>query len=263
MRKARDMTAISSMADELQRAFENGITHPTEDVDSNSLTLACEHLLETGRIAAAEQEIRRLHAALPSLPYAESMTRVFDAAREDSAPLLDFTDDPALDVNVARRPNCDRVLLVFCGLRNRPGLPTALIHEWLGRLPVSVVYLRDFRKSVGVLGYPSLGPDRRSSVEGLKRLVNDLGGRRIYTFGNSSGTFSALHYGLDLEARAVLCMSGPTTLTREFNADITTSSKSLARAPAEFCRLWSSTCGHFMQSWEATKILYVYGTELR
>ncbi|MBA3341774.1 MAG: hypothetical protein H0T48_08050 [Gemmatimonadaceae bacterium] len=145
-------------------------------------------------------------------------------------------------------------------MSNRAGLPVAVVHRWLGRLPVSIIYLRDFREIAGGVGFPSLGPDRATSVEGLKQLTSDIGARRIYTYGNSAGAFPALHYGLNVGARAVLCMAGPTTLTREFNEDMPTFGKTLSRGPAEVPEYAVDMRPLYAAAENPPKVLFVYGT---
>ena len=54
----------------------------------------------------------------------------------------------------------------------------------------------------------------------MRRLVSALGGRRIVCYGNSGGVFAALHYGLDLKAEAVLCLSGTTNISAQFNSHL-------------------------------------------
>jgi len=115
-----------------------------------------------------------------------------------------------------RRPDCSDVMLCFCGANGTLGLPINFIHQWLGRLPASLVYIKDFRDLSGGCGFPTLGPDRSSAVAGLRRIADDINARRIFTLGSSLGGFAALYYGLALDAVAVLSLAGATDLTRDF-----------------------------------------------
>ncbi len=65
----------------------------------------------------------------------------------------------------------------------------------------------------------SLG-DRSASIEALGKIVRDLGAKRIVTFGNSSGGYGAMDYGLALGADAAMSMSGQINLTPEFNVHL-------------------------------------------
>jgi pimeloyl-ACP methyl ester carboxylesterase len=78
------------------------------------------------------------------------------------------------------------------------------------------VYIKDFRGLFGGCGYPSLGSDRASSVAVLRRLTDEVGGKRIYTLGVSIGGYPALYYGLQLGAVAVLSLAGATDLSPDF-----------------------------------------------
>ncbi len=106
--------------------------------------------------------------------------------------------------------------LAFCATKGTLGLPLNFIHEWLGRLPASVIYIKDFRDLSGGLGFPSLGPDRAASVAAFRRIADELGSKRIYTMGVSVGGYAALSYALELEAVAVLNLAGATDLSSEF-----------------------------------------------
>ena len=129
----------------------------------------------------------------------------------------DFADDPASDVQIARRAGCDTVLLAFCGQGHEIGPPMPMMHRWLGGLGASVVYLRDFNGCKYLGGIKSLAADRPASLEALRRIVDQLGGRRILCYGNSAGGFGALDYGLALGADAILCMAGATNLDPDAN----------------------------------------------
>ena len=110
-------------------------------------------------------------------------------------------------------PMCCRAL---CAARGTLGYPVNLVHQWLGRLPASLVYINDSRDLGGGCGFATLGPDRDAAVAGLQRVVNDVGGKRIYALGVSRGGYAALYYGLALGAASVLSLSGPTDYTPAF-----------------------------------------------
>src|SRR5262249_48696941 len=67
-------------------------------------------------------------------------------------------------------------------------------------------------------GVSSLAKTRGATLTALRGIVASLGGQRIFCYGNSSGVFAALHYGLDLNAKAVLCPGGITNISPEFNS---------------------------------------------
>jgi len=177
---------------------------------------ACHDLFEAGRIDVCEYAARHLQAIYPDLTYIETLIGWFDAVPHHLPPPLTFSDNPEAEIQIVRRPGCDAVLLCFCAQRGTFGVPLNLAHQWLGRLSANLVYIKDFRDLAGGCGYPSLGPDRASTMMALLRIAKDLGGKRIYTVGVSLGGYPALYYGLELGAVAVLALAGETDLTPSF-----------------------------------------------
>jgi hypothetical protein len=177
---------------------------------------ACHDLFEAGRLDILEFSVRRLHAIYPDLTYIATLKAFFDAIPRHLPAPLTFCEDSTAEIQIVRRPNCDKVLLCFCACRGTLGLPVNLIHQWLGRTPASLVYIKDLRNYWGGCGFPTLGPDRAAAVAAFRRIADQVGGKRIYTLGVSHGAYSALHYGLELGAVAVLSLAGATDLTPEF-----------------------------------------------
>ena len=94
-------------------------------------------------------------------------------------------------------------------------MPLNSVHRSLTRIGAHIVYLRDFRKFYYLAGISSLGSDYAASVEALDKLIHDrLHADLVHCIGNSAGVYGALQMGLDLGARSVLCLAGPTRLTR-------------------------------------------------
>jgi hypothetical protein len=179
---------------------------------------ACHDLFEAGRLDVLEFAVRYLHGIYPDLTYLATLQAFFDGIPRHLPEPLAFCDDPAAEIQVVRRPDCDNVLLCFCACQGTLGLPVNLIHQWLGRCQASLVYIKDLRDLWGGCGFPSLGPDRDAAVVAFQRIVRQLGGKRIYTLGVSHGGYAALYYGLKLNAVAVLNLAGATDLTPDFVA---------------------------------------------
>jgi hypothetical protein len=184
-------------------------------------------LLDAGHLNIAEHALRRLHAAFPTLPFASNLCGVFDRIPPIGATHSAFRDDPAKDVQIFSRSS-DIVVLLFCSSGHNLGLPLPVIHRWFARLPASLIYLRDFKRVYFFDGVQSLGPSREATLAELRRIIASLHGQRIVCFGQSSGTFAALDYGLELGADAILCMAGPTNLSVEFNIHTRREMKSIA-----------------------------------
>jgi len=203
---------------ELEKAYSSG-TAPAVVVHAAPYQWAnaCHDLWEAGRLDIAEYAARHLHAIYPELTYLSTLFGLFDAVPRHLPAPLAFRDEPTAEIQIVRRPDCDVVLLCFCAREGTLGFPLNFIHQWLGRLPVSLVYIKDFRDLYGTRGYSSLGPDRASSVAALRRIARDLSGKRTYVLGVSFGGYPALYYGLQVGAEAVLCLGGMTDLTRDFN----------------------------------------------
>ena len=219
---------------------------------------ACHDLFEAGRIDIVEYAARYLHPLYPELTYLATLVAFFDAMpRHPPAPLA-FRNDPAEEIQVVRRPDCDSVLLCFCAAGGNIGLPANFIHQWLGRLPASLVYIKDLRNLRGGGGYPTLGPDRASSITAFRRLADEIGGKKIFTFGVSRGGYPALYYGLELGAAAVLSFAGATDYTQEFVDTLGPLPRAyldLAERAPDYFRNLRASCA----SAHKTRVLIAYG----
>jgi hypothetical protein len=192
---------------------------------------AVDRLCLDGDIDAAAHGARYLHAAFPQFEFAAKLSKCFDClpAAVDQLP---FKDDLSREVQVVANPAADAVLIVFCGRFHRIGMSLSAMHRWFGRLPASLIYLRDFRHLFYLAGLSSLGADRDDTIAALRRIVAALNGRRTLCLGASAGTYPALHYGLDLGAEAVVGLAGAIDLSVDFNAQLT-GAGTIARLHAE------------------------------
>lgn len=216
---------------ELEIAYSSGTAIPVvEHALPYQWANACHDLFELGRLDVLEFAVRHLHAIYPELTYLATLRAFFDAIPRHLPEPLAFCEDPTAEIQIVWRRNCDKVLLCFCACQGTLGLPVNLIHQWLGRSPASLVYIKDLRDHWGACGFPSLGPDRPSAVAAFRRIADQVGGKRIYTLGVSHGGYAALHYGLQLEAVAVLNLAGATDLTPDFV-------NSLGPAPQDYLNL--------------------------
>lgn len=191
---------------------------------------ACHALWDGGRVAIAEHTAVHLQARYPEMAYFAWLTELFRAVPTDMPLPIPFTDRPEEEIQCLIRPNCRSILLVFCAREGTLGHPLNFVHQWLGRLPASLIYIKDVRNLCGAAGFSTLGPDRASSVVALREMIRACGAERICTLGVSMGGYAALSYGLDLGARAALCLAGATDLTPEFM-------KQLGPLPAEYIAL--------------------------
>lgn len=177
---------------------------------------ACHDLWAQGRIDLTEFSVRLLHVKYPALEYLASLKVLFDAMPRDPPLAVPFRDEPTAEIQIVRRSEFDTVLLCFCAAEGTLGHPLNFVHQWLGRVPTSLVYIKDLRNLRGGCGFPTLGPDRVSAIKAFRRIAAELNGKKIYTFGVSAGGYAALYYGLELGALAVLSLGGATDYTPDF-----------------------------------------------
>jgi acyl-CoA synthetase (AMP-forming)/AMP-acid ligase II/pimeloyl-ACP methyl ester carboxylesterase/acyl carrier protein len=250
------------LAQDLEAACRGNDQSILDRASSYQWTAACLEMWEAGRLEAAEQAARLLHGRYSKIPYLGVLVDLFDAMPRHMPRALDFKDDPSAEIQIVRRVGSDAVLFAFCATNGTLGLPLNFIHEWLGRLSASVVYIKDFRDLLGSMGFPSLGPDRAASVTALRRIARELGGKRIYTIGVSVGGYAALSYALELEAVAVLNFAGATDLSREFMLSLGRIPErvlTVQRIAPEYARNLREACAAAVRP---PYILHAYGTEL-
>jgi hypothetical protein len=212
-----DIRRQRALVRKLEIAYSSGtVPAIVEHASPYQWANACQDLWNAGRIDIVEYVARYLHAIYPELTYLSTLVGLFDAVPRHLPAPLAFCDDPAAEIQIVRRPDCEAVLLCFCAQHGNLGLPVNFVHQWLGRLPVSIVYIKDLRDLGGACGYATLGPDRKSALTALRRIASEVGGKRIYTLGFSLGGYPAMYYGLGLGAVAVLNLAGATDLTASF-----------------------------------------------
>jgi hypothetical protein len=211
---------LAVMARAIVRSLDSGRMLDLSRSTPAQWARAVDRLCLDGHIDAAAHGARCLHAAFPKFEFAAKLSKCFDClpAAADQTP---FKDDLGRDLQVVANPAADDVLIVFCGRFHRIGMSLSAMHRWFGRLPASLVYLRDFRHLFYLAGLPSLGASRNDTLAALRRIVASLGGGRIFCLGCSSGTYPALHYGLDLGAEKVVGLAGAIDLSAAFNAHLT------------------------------------------
>ena len=172
---------------------------------------AIDTLIGQGDLLSAQRGLRHLVETFRDTPYFARLLAIFDSIPRSGITSA-FQDDAGRDVQIARRHGSNTVAFFFCGHAEKLGLPLNLMHQWTGRLNASVVYLRDFHRRHYLQGIKSIGATRADALIGLRLITAALGGRRIVCYGNSAGSFAALHYGLELGAENVVCWPVPPTV---------------------------------------------------
>ncbi|ROP84438.1 hypothetical protein EDC65_3790 [Stella humosa] len=118
---------------------------------------------------------------------------------------------PGAGPQVVESPGSDRVVFVFAGADEAP-FAHVVVQTWLRRQGCHAVHVRDPRSQFSITGLPGLAPDLAGCIAGLRALADRLGATRRFCIGYSANGFSALRYGIGLEAEAVLAFSPVTTL---------------------------------------------------
>ncbi len=181
-------------------------------------------LLEAGSPNSSAQE--QLDQALEEL-------RKREAAQEDLQPSLipafvaqlspgDLTR-PIADISaekeilVSPRALGSELAVVFTGLFDGTSLPLRVFDAYLSAAGKTAIYMRDFNRLLYGKGIQSLGSDFEAGVQGLRRLISEIGGiEHLTTIGLSAGGIGAINFGLALRADRILCFSTPTTIVQPF-----------------------------------------------
>lgn len=199
------------------RTRRKAASHGTAPPSLPELAETLDRLLQQGDLEAAAAESQRLQSLHPEAVYGSNVRSVLKKLPPIDDSFIPYIEDRTRDLEIVARPGADTVLLVFTGRRDRIGIPLPLAHRWLGRMPASIVYLRDFAMVQYLEGVTAFGKGREATLDGLRALFGRLGARRVLCIGTSSGTMAAMQYGLDLKAEAVVGMGSPINFDREFN----------------------------------------------
>ena len=246
-----------ALLNELAGALEGGRPPALGKGDMVAWANAFNDAMVHDRLDLVMHSARYLAEAFPRLTLARQLCQTFERIPPADGEYLPFHDDFREEVQIVRRDGADTAMLVFCGRAHQPALPICVMHRWLGRLPVSVIYLRDFHVLYYLAGIASLAPDRNATLASLRGIVASLGASRILCFGNSGGVFGALHYGLDLGADKVLCLSGTTNISAAFNARLR-SAKSVGRLHEQISGADINLRSAYMAAAQAPHVRLVY-----
>jgi amino acid adenylation domain-containing protein len=189
-------------------------------IDRNSVGTwlsGVEAMLQAGAIEAARSELAAFGGVHPDFEFAQTLRRILSNLPAEDARTAAFADDGSDVQLVVHHPRADTLCLVFAGHNHSFGLPTPILHRWLGRLPAHIVYLRDFRRCHYLQGLQAFGEGRAATLAALDHIRRELRVTRLVCWGHSSGAIAALQYGLELSAEAVVSVSGPINFTRDFN----------------------------------------------
>lgn len=172
-------------------------------------------LVENGRLECARTALGVLDREQPGLEWVTSLSDLLARTPPPDPGMPEFADDVTRDVQVVAREDAETAMVLFCGNRHRLGMPVPLIHRWLARLGVSLVYLRDFHGLCYLKGVASLGADRAETIAALRGILDGIGARLLVCLGCSGGGFGALLYALELGGDAI-SMGSPVNMEPDF-----------------------------------------------
>lgn len=116
------------------------------------------------------------------------------------------------------KPRVDATVLVFNGLQRPHWFSLEAVRDLIHPLGAHMIYLRDNQNLLFSQGIGDLGPDVASSARRLRQKVDQIGTRRLYCIGNSSGGYGAILFGCELNADAVVGFSAQTTVAENAEA---------------------------------------------
>jgi len=108
------------------------------------------------------------------------------------------------------------VVIFFGGIKKNRFLPLRLYDMYFAKAGMAAIYLRDDSFSFGLGGIKPLGSNRKETINKITDTLNSMGCKRLLSVGTSAGAFTAIQYGLELDAKRILAFSPPTELSVEF-----------------------------------------------
>jgi len=143
-----------------------------------------------------DKSLQNLHAFLLLLPSSTAM------------PEFHTLPEATAFFSRAPYPDADTLFIGYCGHGGAIGMPVNLLHQWIGRLPMHALYLRDPTSNFFRTGIHTLGPDYGSMLDFVRCLKERLGAKHLVTLGSSMGGFPAICAGIELACSRILCFNG-------------------------------------------------------
>lgn len=202
------MTDVRSLVWHMRARHDRGEAPETGAADAKLWFLALGELVRQGALEAAAGAAGPLRAAFPESGMIARLALLIETVPPPASDrgFAAFSDRGEA-VQVASRGGSRTVVLAFCGRHGNLGMPLPIAHRWFGMLDSSVVYLRDLDGGLYLEGVPTLASSRRGTVAALRDLCDRKGMERCLCYGNSTGAYAALLYGLELGAAAVLALN--------------------------------------------------------
>jgi len=127
---------------------------------------------------------------------------------------------PDIDVIQATCPGAKTAALIFTGFNDALSIPLAIFDPFLATVPVSAVYLKDFKRLRYLQGVTSFADDYAGTLAALRDLISRLKVSRLVTMGNCIGGFAAIRYGVELGADRIIAFDAPTRIGHDTESGI-------------------------------------------
>ena len=202
------MTDVRSLVWHMRARHDCGEAPETGAADAKLWFLALGELIRQGALEVAAEAAGPLRAAFPESGMIARLALLIETMPPPASDrgFAAFSDHGEA-VQIASRGGARTIVLAFCGRHGNLGMPLPIAHRWFGMLDASVVYLRDLDGGLYLEGIPTLASSRQGTVAALRDLCCRDGMERCLCYGNSTGAYAALLYGLELGAAAVLALN--------------------------------------------------------
>jgi pimeloyl-ACP methyl ester carboxylesterase len=198
---------------------------------------ACRHLVRFGRIG---QAVTAVSAMLEDPALRDEAREILQQIRivrkmglDPDLRLADAAEAPAVPATPARKSggkgkagkngrteafdpdrgywvvptDSDTTLIAFTGRAMRLDISIYFMQRLLSRFGVNVIYVFDWADAYYYGGVTGLGTNLRQTTRSLRALCRQLGSKRVICFGQSTGGYAAIRYGVELRADGVLSFS--------------------------------------------------------
>ncbi len=175
-----------------------------EESNFPSVALA---LIDHGYLRNASDLIDTLDPlnAEPSRSFGASLKNLISSIRSLDTRRKIIVDRPDMDWLLSEPADPKKVCIVFTGLNGQVGVGgLRILDRFLGSLGYQVLYVRDFSRLAFANGITSRGRDKATSIDALRRFIEESGSDDPVIIGVSRGSAAAIEYGLQLKARRIL-----------------------------------------------------------
>lgn len=217
--KSRD--ARDEAVRRLRLAHAQSALIDTQGVTPDQWAMAVEFELASGIAGAALDALPVLRAAFPRVLYFRALEALDRRASAIPPRALDDQSDAFL--RFAPAADSDALIVVFAtGERFTTGAPGPILHRLLSATGAHLLYVREPHAGGVIDGAPGLGETVEEAAASIRALADDLGARRLVMIGAGGAGYSALRYGLECEADAVLAYAAQTRFTEKMRRGLRT-----------------------------------------